>query len=91
MNRSLHIVGALALSFSFAQVAVAQPPAGGVVRQACMADAQKLCPDAKPGPGGGLRACMKDHYASLSDACKSAIAQMRAQHQHQPPPPPTGQ
>jgi hypothetical protein len=93
MTRSLIAASALALFVSIAGAAGAQPPeggansggngghGGGAVRQACMADMQKICPDAKPGPGGGMRECMRAHYADLSDGCKAAIEQMRAQHQ----------
>jgi hypothetical protein len=49
-----------------------------MIRQACAADFQKFCPDAKPGPGGGMRECIVGHQADFSDGCKSAIAQMRA-------------
>jgi len=75
---------ALAVSafFALASAALAQP-AGGGVRAACQADIQKLCADAKPGPGGGMRQCMKGHWDQLSDGCKAAITKMRAEHQQQ--------
>ena len=69
---------ALAAGLAVAGAGLAQP-AG--VRQACAADRQKLCADIKPGlTGGRLRACMKAHYADLSDGCKAAILQMRRSH-----------
>ena len=74
-------VAALAASLAIAGAALAQPQGGGGVRAACQADFQKLCPDAKPGPGGTLRACIRDHQAQLSDGCKSALAAMRAARQ----------
>ena len=55
----------------------APPQGGGQVRKACAADIQRLCPDAKPGPGGGLRMCLRDHQNDLSPDCKSALAAMR--------------
>ncbi|HEY2051973.1 MAG TPA: cysteine rich repeat-containing protein [Caulobacteraceae bacterium] len=65
-----------------AGVAVAQesspPPGAAHVRKACAADIQRLCPDAKPGPGGGLRACLRDHQNDLSADCRSALAAMRS-------------
>ena len=69
-----------AVGLAIAGTAVAQPaPQGrGMVRQACAADIQKFCPDAKPGPGGGMRECIMSHQSSLSDGCKTALAQMRA-------------
>ena len=62
-------------------------PAGGAfsaMRQACLVDFQAFCPDAKPGPGGAIAACIKQNHDSFSDPCKTAIAQMRAQRQEQP-------
>jgi hypothetical protein len=69
-------VAALTAGIVFAGAALAQP-AGGGVRQACAADMQKFCADAKPGPGGGMRECMRSHFQDLSDVCKAAITQMR--------------
>jgi hypothetical protein len=91
MKSSILIAGAAAFGLALASAAIAQPPAdsgqghgGGAraaVRQACMADIQKFCPDAKPGPGGGMRECMMKNHDSFSDPCKAAIDQMRASHQ----------
>ena len=47
-------------------------------RNACGADAKKLCSGTKPGRGG-LMACLKEHESELSDACKTAMSK------HQPP------
>jgi hypothetical protein len=73
---------ALALSL-LAGAAVAQPTDSGAdpraaMRAACAADFAKLCPDAKPGPGGGLRECIESNQDKLSDGCKAAIQSMRA-------------
>ena len=57
--------------------AVAQPADDSGVRQACAADFQKACPDAKPG-NGALKACAKAHFMSFSAPCKSALKAMRA-------------
>ena len=80
--------GALALGLAIASAAVAQPPGGGgghggngAVRQACMADFQKFCPDARPGPGGGMRECVQAHLTDFSTGCQSAIAARRAERQ----------
>jgi hypothetical protein len=90
MKPSILIAGALA--FGLASAAIAQPPAdsgggqgGGraAMRQACGADIQKYCPDAKPGPGGGLRDCVMKNHDSFSDSCKAALAQMRSARQQQ--------
>ena len=82
----------VALTFAIASIAgaaLAQPPSdgggggggGGGVRQACMADFQKACPDAKPGPGGGMRECAKAHFSEFSQPCQSALQAMRARMQ----------
>ena len=42
----------------------------------CVADAQKLCPDVKPG-GGRIAACLKEHKDQVSAQCKARIAQFR--------------
>ncbi len=47
---------------------------------ACMADIQKACPSAKPGPGGGMRECARDHFKEFSQPCQTALMQMRAPH-----------
>jgi hypothetical protein len=86
MNHRILIAGALAAALSFASVALAQPQQGADVRAACAADLQKLCPDAKPGPGGGLRECVQAHFNDLSDPCKQAIMAMRQQMQQQQAP-----
>jgi len=59
--------------------ASAAQPAGGDVRQACQADIQKYCADVQRG-GGRIGKCMKDHGSELSDTCKAAIANRRAEH-----------
>jgi hypothetical protein len=100
MKLSMFTAAALAAGLAFAGAVSAQPPAGdggggggghgghgpmAAVRQVCMADIQKACPDAKPGPGGGVRECIVAHHTEFSQPCQDAIAQMRAarQQQHQ--------
>ena len=61
--------------------AASAQPAGGGIRQVCMADFQKACPDAKPGPGGGMRECATAHFAEFSQPCQSALQAMRARMQ----------
>lgn len=87
MKRST-LVAAATLMLLAAGAAAAQGqdnPAMASLRQACAADAQKLCPD-KTGPD--RRQCMMDHTADLSDGCKSAIAAMRQQMTMAPAPKP---
>lgn len=81
---------AFAGALAAASLAAAQPAGGGGgggggggVREACAADIQKACPDARPGPGGGMRECIKGHWDQLSDGCRAAITKMRAAHQQQ--------
>lgn len=93
MKHSLLTAAALVAGLALAGLASAQPPAGGgnggghgamaAVRQACAADVQKFCPDAKPGPNGGMRECMMTHHADFSQPCQDALAQMRAARQQQ--------
>jgi hypothetical protein len=68
------LAGAALAALALASSATAQAPANGpgsAVRQACAADAVKLCPD-KTGPD--RRQCMVDNKDKLSDGCKAAIA-----------------
>ena len=78
-----HRLAAAVLSVALftAGAAVAQPADDGGVRQACAADFQKACPDAKPGPGGGMRECARDHFKEFSQPCQSALIAMRARMQ----------
>jgi hypothetical protein len=85
MTHSRLIAATLAAAL-FAGTAFAQPAGGGgggngAVRQACMADIQKACPDAKPGPGGGMRECARAHFKEFSQPCQSALIAMRARMQ----------
>jgi hypothetical protein len=48
-----------------------------VGKAACKADAQKLCPGVKPGEGR-IAACLKEHRAEVSPACKAAAKKMHA-------------
>ncbi|MGZ6162413.1 MAG: cysteine rich repeat-containing protein [Myxococcaceae bacterium] len=41
-------------------------------REACQADASKFCADMKPGHGR-IVACLSQHSAELSDACKAQL------------------
>ena len=47
-------------------------------RQACAADFQKLCADVMPG-GGRIVTCLREHAASLSEACRAAIDEAAAE------------
>jgi hypothetical protein len=89
----------LAAGAAVAQDSTSPPPGAAQVRKACAADIQRLCPDAQPGRGGGLRMCLRQHQNDLSADCRSAMAAMRQQRQHgqgqgpganAPPPGPNG-
>lgn len=84
-------LAALCLTAGLAAAAKAQdapsPPAAppapagggriaGQLREACAADAQKFCPDLGPGPE--RRACMREHQAQLTPACRDAMAAARS-------------
>ena len=44
------------------------------IRKACKEDVKKNCADIAPG-GGRIEACMKDHFADMSEGCKETISQ----------------
>jgi Cysteine rich repeat len=44
------------------------------IKKACRADVKKICADIVPG-GGRIEACMKDHFADMSEGCKGTISQ----------------
>ncbi len=83
MTRSRLTAAALVVALFAAGAASAQPAGGAALRQVCMADFQKACPSAKPGPGGGMRECAKDHFKEFSQPCQTALMQMRARMQQQ--------
>ncbi|GGC64149.1 cysteine rich repeat-containing protein [Chelatococcus reniformis] len=50
------------------------------LRQACTGDIRTLCSDAKPG-GGRLVQCLTEKRDKVSDGCKSAMSEARAERQ----------
>jgi hypothetical protein len=44
------------------------------IKKACKADVEKNCANIEPG-GGRIEACLKDHFADVSDGCKETISQ----------------
>jgi hypothetical protein len=93
------LAAALIAGGSIASTAVAQPaggaPASGmmgggqggaVLRKACQTDIEQLCGNVQPG-GGHIGQCLREHQDRVSEACKSAISDARANHRnHQAPP-----
>ena len=60
-------------------------PSGGgrsAMRQACIADIQKLCADTQPG-GGRIMQCLRGHADQVSADCKSAMQSARAARREQ--------
>jgi hypothetical protein len=49
-------------------------PTAAVAKGECTADRQKFCKDVVGGKPGELSACMKQHDAELSEACKAERA-----------------
>ena len=74
-NSKLLTTLSLALTFSCAAMAADAGPARG----ACKDDVAQLCKGIKPG-GGRIAACLKAHKDQVSDTCKAAIKEARAQH-----------
>lgn len=78
----LLLVSTLALAsagVAFAQAPAGGPPPGGgggrggAFFQACQADIQANCANAGR---GGMRQCLADNQAKLSEGCKAAMAQL---------------
>jgi hypothetical protein len=89
MNRSgiYSKIAVFSILFSLAGIAMADTTGGpqggpggdakaGWDKGACKADVEKLCAGVKPGDGG-IRDCMKQHEADLSQGCKDNIAKMK--------------
>ena len=73
--RTLGYVVALAAAvFVTASAADAAPSA---LAKACAKDIKSVCADVKPG-GGKLKACVKEHFSSLSEDCQIAIVKAAA-------------
>lgn len=85
MLRTLTLSLLLLSSAAYAQT---PPPA---VKQACAADAARLCPNTK---GHETMVCMRSHMNEASDDCRAAVAArraaMKADHAQGQAPPPAG-
>ena len=55
-------------------LALATPARGQDVGGPCLADAQRLCPDLKP--GRKLGRCLQDHQTEFSPECKAYIEEL---------------
>lgn len=56
---------------------------GGAMRGACRADIEQLCSGVEPG-GGRIAQCLREHADRVSDTCKSAMSQARANRRNHP-------
>ncbi|GLH79485.1 hypothetical protein SSBR45G_43940 [Bradyrhizobium sp. SSBR45G] len=68
----------LALLFTIASITAAQAQDSGAVRQACGDDVRTLCSGIMPG-GGRIKQCMIEKFDKLSDGCRTALKDARAQ------------
>ena len=50
-------------------------------RGACRADVQRLCGDLAPG-GGRIVRCLAERQSEISDACRAAVTERRAEREH---------
>jgi hypothetical protein len=70
------VMSALALGASTARADEGQGKHHGKMREACKADVEKFCKDAK-GDRDAMRKCMQSHEKDLSDGCKKAREEMK--------------
>lgn len=62
----------ITLSILFVAALFAAPVYAGTDAEACKPDVEKFCPEVTPG-GGAVSACLKQHAADLSPACKQLL------------------
>lgn len=70
--------GVLAAETAAAPAAAQTAPPRKELREACGADLHNLCGGILPG-GGRIKQCMMEKFDQLSDGCKSAMKDARAQ------------
>ena len=70
--RTVRILTALAVAAAM-QLGTAE---AANMRTACKADYKRFCSDVSPG-GGRIVKCLKENEASISQACKSALAEAK--------------
>ncbi|CCD86041.1 conserved exported protein of unknown function [Bradyrhizobium sp. ORS 285] len=68
----------LPLLFIVGAIATAQAQETTAVRQACGSEVRTLCAGIMPG-GGRIKQCMIEKFDKLSDGCRSAIKDAKAQ------------
>ncbi|MGJ4887759.1 hypothetical protein ACQR0Z_07635 [Bradyrhizobium sp. HKCCYLS3077] len=59
-------------------ITAAQAQNTGAVRQACGSEVRTLCAGISPG-GGRIKQCMIEKFDKLSDGCKTALKDAKAQ------------
>jgi len=68
----------LATAFVLVSVSTAQAQDLGAMRQACGNDVRSHCAGIIPG-GGRIKQCMIEKFDKLSDGCKTALKDAKAQ------------
>ncbi|UFZ03982.1 hypothetical protein LQG66_33110 [Bradyrhizobium ontarionense] len=68
----------LPLLFTIISITAAQAQDMAAMRQACGDDVRALCPGIMPG-GGRIKQCMIEKFDRLSDGCKTALKDAKAQ------------
>jgi len=79
--RDLVLATVAAAIFSVALATIVhstEAPPRKTVRDACLGDVRTLCSGIMPGEGR-IKRCMVEKYEQLSDGCKTAIRESRAQ------------
>jgi hypothetical protein len=73
MIRKLVAIALLTIAF----IGMVQAQDRKAAREACAADARKLCADVQRG-GGRIIACLRQHDAELAPGCRDALAAIKA-------------
>ncbi|MGJ5181620.1 hypothetical protein ACQR16_32300 [Bradyrhizobium oligotrophicum] len=68
----------LPLLFTVVSIASAHAQDTGAVRQACGSEVRTLCSGIMPG-GGRIKQCMIEKFDKLSDGCRTALKDAKAQ------------
>ena len=75
--KTFQVIATAAAALSVLGSAGAYAQGAPTVKQACMPDVQRLCPNAVPGHGWIMQ-CLKGHMNEVAPACKTAVDTMKA-------------